>query len=65
MKTRIFVKPAVEGSVVYQPDRDMRPLDADGEWVANSLLWQRMILNGDVVEAAPPKQTTAKASTKE
>lgn len=65
MKTRIFVKPAVEGSVVYQPDRDMRPLDAAGEWVANSLLWQRMIINGDVVEATPPKAATKAAADKE
>lgn len=65
MKTRIFVKPAVEGSVVYQPDRDMRPLDAAGEWVANSLMWQRMIINGDVVEATPPKAATKAAADKE
>lgn len=65
MKTRIFVKPAFDGAVVYQPDRDMRPLDSDGEWVANSLLWQRMLINGDVVETTPPKTATKVVADKE
>ena len=55
MTGKIFVKPPFEGAVINQPDRDMRPLSADGEWVADTLLWRRMIINGDVVEATPPK----------
>lgn len=61
---RIFIKPAVEGAVVYQNDRDMRPLDAAGEWVADTLLWRRLILNGDVVETAPPDEAKSSKASK-
>lgn len=53
MTGKIFVKPAVDGALVRQADRDMRPLPAEGAWVADTMLWRRLILTGDVVETAP------------
>jgi hypothetical protein len=55
MTGKIFIKPAIDGAIVRQIDRDMRPLPPDGDWVADTLHWRRMIRNGDVVEAKPPK----------
>lgn len=53
MTGKIFVKPAVDGALVRQADRDMRPLPAEGAWVADTMLWRRLILTGDVVEVEP------------
>jgi hypothetical protein len=53
MTGKIFVKPAVEGALVRQVDRDMRPLPQEGAWVVDTMLWRRLILTGDVVEAEP------------
>ena len=51
----MFVKPAVEGSVVRIPERNMRPLLQEGEEVAESQFWFRRILFGDVVMVQVPK----------
>jgi hypothetical protein len=59
MTNKLFIKPAVEGSVVRQPDRAMKPLDAAGEWVVDNEFWQRRLLLKDVVEAKPPKEPKA------
>lgn len=53
MTGKIFIKPAREGSLVRQADRDMRPLPQEGAWVADTLLWRRLINNGVVVETTP------------
>jgi hypothetical protein len=53
MTGKLFVKPAVHGALVRQADRDMRPLPPEGAWVEDSMLWRRLILTGDVVEAEP------------
>ncbi len=57
--SKLFVKPAVEGAMVRQPDRDMTPLSQDGAWVADTMFWRRRILLGDVVEAEPPTEGAA------
>src|SRR5579885_3316006 len=54
---KLFLKPAVPGAIVRQPDRDMRPLAQDGEWVQASTFWHLRLLNGDVIEADPPKES--------
>jgi hypothetical protein len=54
MSGKIFIKPAVEDAIVLQPDRDMKRLEANGEWVVDSMHWRRLIINGDVVIAKPP-----------
>lgn len=61
MITKLFVKPAVAGAVVLQPDRDMKPLPADGDWVPGSFFWHARLLAGDVVEATPPAEPTSPA----
>lgn len=52
--SKLFVKPAIAGAMVRQPDRDMTPLPQEGAWVADTMFWQRRIMLGDVVEAPPP-----------
>ena len=59
MTGKIFVKPAVDGAIVRQADRDMRPLPPKGAWVADTMLWRRLILTGDVVEAEPVEDDAA------
>jgi len=59
MTGKIFVKPAVDDALVRQADRDMRPLPPEGAWVEDSLLWRRLILTGDVVEAEPAADKAA------
>ncbi len=48
----MFVKPAVEGSLVRIPERDMRPLNAEGEEVPENSFWHRRILQGDVIQVS-------------
>jgi|GEM_PF-966881 hypothetical protein len=60
---KLFLKPAVPGAIVRQPDRDMRPLAQDGEWVQASTFWHLRLLNGDVIEADPPKESAASVSS--
>jgi hypothetical protein len=55
MTGKLFVKPAVEGAVVLQPDRDMAPLPAKGDYVPASFFWHARLLAGDVVETPPPE----------
>lgn len=45
-----FVRPAVAGAIVRQPDRDMQPLRPAGDFVPDNLFWRRLLENGDVVE---------------
>lgn len=47
----MFVKPAIEGAMIRIPERDMRPMLAEGEDVAENSFWFRRILFGDVVKA--------------
>ncbi len=49
----MFVKPAVEGALIRIPERDMRPLSAEGEEVPETQFWFRRILFGDVVKVEP------------
>jgi hypothetical protein len=63
MTGKIFVKPAVEGALVRQVDRDMRPLPQEGAWVEDSMLWRRLILTGDVVEVEPLADPTSDPRT--
>ncbi len=46
----MFVKPAVEGTLIRIPERDMRPMLAEGEDVPETQFWYRRILFGDVVK---------------
>jgi hypothetical protein len=64
MNGAIFVKPAIEGALVRQADRDMRPLPAEGAWVADTFLWRRLLGKGVVVEATPPVEVVEKAPAK-
>lgn len=59
MTTKLFIKPAVAGRIVRQPDRDMRPLDQHGEFVVDTVFWRQRLLHGDVIEAAPPQEAPA------
>lgn len=57
----MFVKPAVEGALIRIPERDMRPLAAEGESVPDTQFWFRRVLFGDVVEVpTPAPQETSK-----
>lgn len=59
----IRIKPR-DGVTILNPDRDNRPLRADGEDVPLTVYWQRRLNDGDVVAAAPrarkPRQKPAK-----
>jgi hypothetical protein len=57
----IFIKPADPATVVRQPDRDMRPLAENGEWVTSTPFWELRLLHRDVVETAPPEEPKVKA----
>lgn len=61
MTGKLYVKPAVEGAVVLQPDRDMARLPAEGGFVPASFFWHARLLAGDVVEATPPAEPTSPA----
>lgn len=58
----MFVKPAIEGAMIRIPERDMRPLAAEGEEVADNSFWFRRILFGDVVavKVEPAQENTKK-----
>jgi len=61
--TLIKVKPARPDLLVRNPDRDYRPLAAEGEDVPDTIEWRRRILSGDVVEvtaAAAPASAKKK-----
>ncbi len=59
---KIYVKPAKEGTVVRHPEKISHQLAQQGEWVVNSIQWQRYIKHGDVVIAQPPvEESPAKA----
>jgi Protein of unknown function (DUF2635). len=51
---KIFVKPAKEGAIVRHPEKLNHKLKPEGEWVMNSIQWQRYLKHGDVVVAQPP-----------
>jgi hypothetical protein len=57
---KLFIKPKVPGTVVRRPDREGQPLPEDGAWVdasgGNANYWHARLLNGDVVEAEPPRE---------
>ncbi len=53
----LYVKPARPGSLVLQPDRDMRPLAPEGEVVADSRFWRMCLLHGDVTLIQPSTET--------
>lgn len=50
---KIFVKPAVAGQLIRHPEKLSHAISAGGEWVVNSVLWQRKIMLGEVVIAEP------------
>lgn len=58
----VFVKPAVAGAMVRDPDTG-KPLDASGEWKELSPYWARRIRDLDVEAVEPPRETAPKAET--
>ncbi len=58
---KIFVKPRLEGMVVRHPEKLDYKIPAEGEWVVNSIQWQRYLKHGDVVLAQPPVEEPVKA----
>ena len=56
--SKLFVKPAIDDSIVRDPARGGQPLPADGAEVPNNSYWQRRINDGSVVRSTPPKKTT-------
>jgi hypothetical protein len=58
---KIFVKPRLEGMVVRHPEKINHRLAQEGEWVVNSIQWQRYLKHGDVVLAQPPVEQPVKA----
>jgi trehalose utilization protein len=61
---QIFVKPAVDGAVIRHPEKVSHVLNSQGEWVVNSIQWQRYIKHGDVVVANPPQEQVSEKSSK-
>ncbi len=55
---KIFIKPAVKGHVIRHPEKMQHIISQDGEWVVNSIHWQRKLLQGDVVLAQPRSTET-------
>jgi hypothetical protein len=55
---QIFVKPAWEGAIVRHPEKLNYVLKQEGEYVNDSIQWQRYLRFGDVVLASPPAQET-------
>jgi hypothetical protein len=62
---KIFVKPARDGAVVRHPEKLNHKLKPEGEWVTNSIQWQRYIKHGDVVLAQPPVETKVEKPSKQ
>lgn len=59
---RIFIqpKPQPEGQPALKVRKPVNGhLKAEGEWVMPESYWLRRIKDGDVIEAAPPADTTA------
>lgn len=54
MEGMIFIKPAVQGHVIRHPEKMQHLISQDGEWVVDSVIWQRKLIQGDVVLAEPP-----------
>ena len=50
---KIFIKPASAGAVVRHPEKLNHIISQDGEWVTDSIQWQRYLRHGDVVTATP------------
>jgi hypothetical protein len=50
----IFIKPAIPGSIVRHPEKINYKISQEGEFVENSIQWQRYLRDGDVVLAEPP-----------
>ena len=55
MTPTMYVKPAREGLVVRQPERNYAPLPPDGAVVEVSAYWMTQIRDGAIVETDAPK----------
>lgn len=56
--TMIYVTPA-PGGRVRQPERAGRVMPPEGAFVPRDTFYERLLLSGDVVEAAPPAKPAA------
>lgn len=56
----VFVKPA-SGGRVLQPERHMRAMPAEGDFVPLNSHYERLLLTGDVLRADPPAPVAALA----
>lgn len=52
---KIYIKPAVPGSIVRYPDRMGKTLPDEGDRVEKTPFWVRRLRDGSVIEAKPPK----------
>lgn len=52
---KVFVKPAVPGQVVRNPENMRHVLSDEGEFVEHTVLWERKIMQGDVLVSEPPQ----------
>lgn len=60
---KIFIKPAVRGSIVRHPEKLNYKISQDGEWVNYSVQWQRYLNSGDVVQCEPPAEVNEDAQS--
>jgi hypothetical protein len=60
----IYVKPAVEGSVIRHPEKINYRIPPEGEWVQDSNQWRRYLRAGDVVLAEPSVADKAQKAEK-
>ena len=54
MAPTMYVKPAREGLIVRQPERNYQPLPSEGARVEVAAYWMAQIRDGAVVEIDPP-----------
>ncbi len=59
--SRIYIKPAKAGLLVRHPEKLSHRIPPEGEWVTESLEWQRYLDAGDVVLAEGPSENPPEA----
>lgn len=56
---KIFIRPAVHGHIIRHPEKMQHIISQEGEWVEDSMAWQRKLVHGDVVISQPPSEKQA------
>jgi hypothetical protein len=58
----VYVKPRAGGRI-RMPDRNFRPMPAEGATVQRSDFYERLILTGDLIVTTPPPKASAATPT--